>query len=78
MLLNTVYTLDVELWPTNVVIEAGGKLVLEIASGDTQGAGFFEHNHPQDRSVGILKGWNTIHLGPGADNHVTLPVIPPI
>jgi predicted acyl esterase len=45
----TVYELDVEVWPTNVVIEKGGRLVLEVSSGDTQGAGIFEHNHPQDR-----------------------------
>ena len=45
----TVYELDVEVWPTNVVIEKGGRLGLEVSSGDTQGAGIFEHNHPQDR-----------------------------
>lgn len=33
----TVYEVDVEVWPTNVVVEKGGKLVLEISSGDTQG-----------------------------------------
>lgn len=33
----TVYTVDVELWPTNVVVDGGGRLVLEVASGDTQG-----------------------------------------
>lgn len=34
---NTVYEIDVELWPTNVVVEKGGRLVFEVASGDTQG-----------------------------------------
>lgn len=33
----TVYEVDIELWPTNVVVEKGGRLVLEVASGDTQG-----------------------------------------
>lgn len=44
-----VYPVDVELWPTNVVVEKGGKLILEISSGDTQGAGLFQHNNDVDR-----------------------------
>lgn len=46
---STVYELDVEIWPTNVVIEKGGRLVLEVSSGDTQGSGIFDHTHPDDR-----------------------------
>ena len=34
---NSVYEVDIELWPTNVVVQMGGRLVLEVASGDTQG-----------------------------------------
>lgn len=44
-----VYTCDVELWPTNVVVEEGGYLIFEISSEDTQGAGLFKHNSPDDR-----------------------------
>lgn len=44
-----VYELDVEIWPTNVVVEKGGKIVLEVSSGDTQGSGIFTHAHPDDR-----------------------------
>lgn len=44
-----VYQVDVEIWPTNVVVDAGGKLVFEVASGDTQGSGIFLHNDPTDR-----------------------------
>lgn len=44
-----VYSVDVEMWPTNVVVEQGGRLVLEVSSGDTQGAGIFKHNNPIDR-----------------------------
>ena len=73
----TVYPVDVEIWPTCVVIEPGEKLVLEIASCDTQGAGIFEHNHPHDRCHSRLKGWNRVHFGNGYSNYLTLPVIPP-
>lgn len=44
-----VYPVDIEIWPTNVVVGRGGKLVLEVSSGDTQGAAIFQHNSPVDR-----------------------------
>jgi predicted acyl esterase len=46
---NEVYTVDVELWPTNVVVDAGNRLALEISSGDTAGTGLFTHDDPVDR-----------------------------
>lgn len=44
-----VYGVDVEVWPSNVVVEKGGRVALEVGSGDTQGSGIFEHNDPVDR-----------------------------
>lgn len=44
-----VYPVDVEVWPTNVVVEKGGRLIMEIASGDTQGSGVFQHASEADR-----------------------------
>lgn len=44
-----IYDVDVEVWPTNVVVEEGGRLALEVSSGDTQGSGIFLHNDPVDR-----------------------------
>jgi predicted acyl esterase len=70
-----VYPVDVEVWPTNVVVEEGGKIVLEVSSGDTQGSGIFLHNSPVDRSVERFAGQNHIHFGLG-ENYVTLPIIP--
>ncbi|OJJ47360.1 hypothetical protein ASPZODRAFT_65336 [Penicilliopsis zonata CBS 506.65] len=69
-----IYPVDVEIWPTNVVVEAGGKIVLEVSSGDTQGCGNFQHNDPTDRSKDKLQGMNHIHLE--YENYVVLPVIP--
>ena len=46
-----VYPVDVEIWPTNVVVSPGGKIVLEVASGDTQGCGRFQHTSTTDRYV---------------------------
>lgn len=44
-----VYGVDVEVWPTNVVVEQGGRIVFEVSSGDTQGSGIFVHDDPIDR-----------------------------
>ncbi|EHK96750.1 hypothetical protein M7I_7554 [Glarea lozoyensis 74030] len=44
-----IYDVDVEVWPTNVIVEKGGRLVFEVASGDTQGSGMFQHTNEVDR-----------------------------
>lgn len=44
-----VYGVDIEVWPTNVIVDKGGKLMFEVSSGDTQGSGIFLHNDPVDR-----------------------------
>ena len=71
-----VYPVDIEVWPTNVVVSPGHRLVLEVSSGDTQGAGLFEHNSEVDRPRGRLEGINSIHFGPGCENWIQLPLIP--
>ena len=71
-----VYAIDVEVWPTNVVVSPGHRLVLEVSSGDTQGAGLFEHNSEVDRPLGKLLGENHIHFGPQYDNWMLMPWIP--
>lgn len=42
-----VYSVDVEVWPTNVVVQPGEKLSIEISGGDTQGVGIFSHEGPE-------------------------------
>lgn len=72
-----VYPVDVEVWPTNVVVEKGGKIVFEVSSGDTQGSGIFLHDHPEDRSETKFAGLNHISFSQKYLNWVTLPIIPP-
>ena len=72
-----VYPVDVEVWPTNVVVEEGGRVVLEVSSGDTQGAGLFEHNSVEDRSPEKFEGMNHINFGANHENWVLMPTIPP-
>jgi predicted acyl esterase len=71
-----VYDADVEVWPTNVVVSPGNRLVLEVSSGDTQGAGLFEHTSDVDRPREVFEGMNHIHFGSGLDNWVMMPFIP--
>ncbi|KAF7525001.1 hypothetical protein PCG10_005352 [Penicillium crustosum] len=77
VIVGDIYAVDVEIWPTNVVVEQGGKIVLEVASGDTQGCGVFQHNSPIDRSKEKFHGLNHIHFGPQFQNYISLPIIPP-
>ncbi|KAL2851391.1 Alpha/Beta hydrolase protein [Aspergillus pseudodeflectus] len=73
---NEVYPVDVEIWPTSVVVGRGARLVLEVSSGDTPGTGFWGHDDPVDRSESVFKGQNCIHFGPDYVNYITLPIIP--
>lgn len=76
VLVGEVYPVDIEMWPTNVVMDKGAKLVLEVASGDTQGSGIFTHMGANDRLQDRLAGLNHVHFGPKWENYVVLPVIP--
>lgn len=71
-----VYEVDVEIWPSNVLVEEGARLVFEVSSGDTQGAGLFEHNSAADRPEMIFGGMNHIHFGNERVNWLMLPEIP--
>jgi hypothetical protein len=69
------YQVDVEIWPTNVILEPGQSLVVEVAGHDTQGVGNFSHEHPEDRKIEVFDGTNNIHVG-GERSYITLPIIP--
>lgn len=71
---NQRYVVDVEVWPTNVVLEPEETLVLEIAGHDTQGVGKFSHEDPDDRDAKTFDGKNIITVG-GEASWITLPVI---
>ncbi|KAH7327456.1 Alpha/Beta hydrolase protein [Rhexocercosporidium sp. MPI-PUGE-AT-0058] len=70
-----VYSVDVELWPTSVILGKGGKLICEVSSGDTQGVGIFRHDSEVDRPHEKFAGMNHIHFGEQFENYITLPII---
>jgi len=89
-----VVQLDIEIWPTCIVIPAGYRIGLSVRGKDYvykgesggrlsnmknefTGCGPFLHDDPVDRPIEIYGGTTTIHAGPGQENFLLLPVIPP-
>ncbi|RDW67447.1 uncharacterized protein DSM5745_09313 [Aspergillus mulundensis] len=73
---NEVYSVDVELWPTNVVVQKGERLSLDVSGCELAGSGLFQHNDPTDRPERVFKRNNFVHFGAGYNNWISLPVIP--
>jgi predicted acyl esterase len=86
--------LDIEIWPTCIVVPPGYKLTLNIRGkdythglGDAQvanaayvmkGIGPFDHNVPEDRPVAIFGKKNTLHFDNGKAPYLLLPIIPQV
>ena len=84
--------LDVEIWPTCIVVPAGYRLALNVRGKDYEydgtpadlpynsykmyGVGPFTHNDPFDRPMEIYGGANTMHFSPNGETFLLLPVIP--
>ncbi|UKZ68127.1 uncharacterized protein TrAtP1_009163 [Trichoderma atroviride] len=70
-----VYDLQIELWPTNVVVEKGEHLVLEISPKDPAGVDLFVCHDLIDRDERKLCGMNNIHIGKDYESYVVLPIV---
>jgi predicted acyl esterase len=87
-----VYPLDVEIWPTSIVVPPGYRLALSIRGKDFEyagppvmaqhprhemrGCGSFFHDDERDRPRSVFGGRVTIHTGPAHPSSILLPVIP--
>ena len=87
-----VYELDVEIWPSGMVIPAGYRIGLTVRGRDYvypggtgrlgtmknefTGCGPFLHDDPRDRPAKIFGGKVTLHAGKGKNAYLLLPVIP--
>jgi predicted acyl esterase len=83
---------DVEIWPTSIVVPPGYRLALNIRGKDYEvdgtdialpnapypmkGAGPFLHIDPDDRPPAVFDCHNSLHFGPGRQPYLLLPVIP--
>jgi len=88
-----VYALDVEIWPTCIVVPKGYTVKLLLRGKDyvyageattlsnmknpMRGCGPFEHDDETDRPPAIFGGKVTLHTGPNRPSAVLLPIIPP-
>jgi predicted acyl esterase len=87
-----VYELDVEIWPTSLVVPQGYRIALTILGKDLErpgpglqiksfaapfrGSGPFLHNDPDDRPTAVFGGRTTLHTGGAHPSYLLLPVIP--
>lgn len=87
-----VYELDVELWPTCLVVPPGYRVVLAVRGRDYEyagaaavlsnmknpmkGCGPFVHDDETDRPPAVFGGRLTLHTGPDHPSGLLLPVIP--
>lgn len=85
-----IYELDVEIWPTNILLPAGYRIALQISGKDferplhpgqevgpykAQGSGPFVHTSLDDRPTDIFGGETTIYTGADRSSHLLLPLI---
>jgi uncharacterized protein len=84
--------LDIEIWPTCIVVPPGYQLALTVRGKDYEvdgtdaalpnapypmkGVGPFLHIDPDDRPAAIFGGKNTLHFTAGKQPYVLLPIIP--
>ncbi|MBI1990147.1 MAG: CocE/NonD family hydrolase [Betaproteobacteria bacterium] len=88
-----VYELDIEIWPTCIVVPKGYRVALTVRGKDYEyegeaatlsnmknpmkGCGPFVHDDPVDRPPEIFGGKVTLHFGASRKTALLLPVIPP-
>jgi predicted acyl esterase len=82
--------LDIEVWPTSIVVPNGHRIALTIRGRDYRndgvtlpgaryplyGIGPFSHEDPQDRPQETFGGVNTLHFDRSRESYLLLPIIP--
>jgi predicted acyl esterase len=78
--------LDIEIWPTSIVLSPGDTLILEVAAKDDPGTyfGFGDGpvnylkmgDSPVDRKPEEFDGTYTVHTGPSYPGYLRLPILP--
>lgn len=85
-----VYEVDIEIWPTCIVLPAGYRLAMSILGRDFEhdeepvelgglvmrGCGPFRHEHPEDRVMPLFDNDVTVYAGTERPSYLLLPEIP--
>jgi uncharacterized protein len=85
--------LEIEIWPTSIVVPAGHRVALSLRGRDYEhpgpgarlsnmknefrGCGPFLHDDPRDRPKNVFGGRTTLHIEPDRPAYLLLPIIPP-
>ena len=78
------YEVDVEIWPTSIVVPASYRLALTVggrdferpdAQGLMKGSGIFLHNDLLDRPTDVFDCAGSIHTGGGTASYLLMPLI---
>ena len=85
--------LEIEIWPTSIVVPAGHRIALTLRGRDYEhpgpgarlsnmknefrGCGPFLHDDSRNRPNAIFAGRTTLHLTPDRPAYLLLPIIPP-
>jgi predicted acyl esterase len=81
-----IYEVQVELWPTCIVVPKGYRIALRVEGkdftrsekgGPLTGSGPFLHFNPKDRPPDVFGGENSIHTGGQYKSYLQIPVVPP-
>ncbi len=67
--------LDIEIWPTCIILPVGSRLVLEVGGMELTHS-HFVHDDERDRPRDVFGGKNTLHTGPTRSSYLLLPVVP--
>jgi uncharacterized protein len=73
------YLIDIEIWPTSIVVPMGYRLALTVTGQDfvpSSAAGRLLHNHERDRPRGEFGGTSTVFGGDNFESYLLLPLIP--
>ena len=68
--------LDLEIWPTSVVLPRDHRLAVVVGAQDPSTSSFRHHNAPDLGGHDPFAGRQTLHSGPEHASYVLLPVIP--
>ena len=71
-----IVAVDIEVWPTSIVLALGDQLLLEISSSDNETIRVRMDSDEQERPAGRFDGTNRIHTGPSHPSALRIPVIP--
>jgi hypothetical protein len=85
--------LDIEIWPTCVVVPAGYRLGLSVRGTDyvypgepvrlsnvkrpLTGCGPYNHDEPRDRPADVFGRNVTLHIDPDRPSYLLVPIVPP-